>query len=215
MDEYGLPIENLFQILLDSDYPSILNACNTNTLFHSICQDPYLWEQKALLDFNISLDTFRNSNLTGRQRYHQIYTQYVYLRQYLLNLFEFGMYIRQWRGPGTPYPLLARDTTLCIRQGTYNQQETLIYNSLVQLVESYLNAPDRIKDSIKNLNTVTYQDNQYIIGGRKIQDIVDHIIGGQGCMRIYSSNIITTAVYYLQSLFGISPVDVLQLEAIA
>jgi hypothetical protein len=63
-------------ILLGADYDSIISYCSTTHIQgKQICEENAFWEQKALHDFNISFDFFRNTTLTPAQRYLELLTE--------------------------------------------------------------------------------------------------------------------------------------------
>lgn len=66
----------LLQFLLQSDYQTVLNLCQTNTLASQICHQGIFWLQKAEHDFGISPQEFQNTTLSPYQRYLQLYTQH-------------------------------------------------------------------------------------------------------------------------------------------
>ena len=62
------------KILLNLDYPDIINACIALPAFARVCETPYFWELKAEYDFNIPRNELLlvpgNSN---QERYKFIY----------------------------------------------------------------------------------------------------------------------------------------------
>lgn len=66
------PIIN--NILLNASYDDIINYCRTYTEAHSICANSGFWNEKASLDFNISSDSFNNTDLSPSQRYLELLT---------------------------------------------------------------------------------------------------------------------------------------------
>ena len=53
-----------FNILLQSDYPDLIQSCRSSSRFFKICQLPYFWQEKARVDFGISKEAF--SAVPGR-----------------------------------------------------------------------------------------------------------------------------------------------------
>jgi hypothetical protein len=66
--------EVLWNILLRSDYDTILDYCRTS-LHSNICSSNAFWLQKAQRDFNIPSNIFNQTTLSPSQRYLQILTQ--------------------------------------------------------------------------------------------------------------------------------------------
>lgn len=62
-------------VLGGADYDAILNYCRSFKQSAYICRSATFWENKARRDFNISLDVFRNTDLSPIQRYLQILTE--------------------------------------------------------------------------------------------------------------------------------------------
>jgi len=67
-----LPYETLFNILLSLSYQQIINFCQTNRQYYSICQDNNFWAIKAVREFKITVKQFYQSQLTGQDRYLQL-----------------------------------------------------------------------------------------------------------------------------------------------
>ena len=62
------------KILLNLDYPDIINACKGVPAFYKLCNDPYFWALKAEYDFGIpssELPLVPGSN--NKKRYEFIY----------------------------------------------------------------------------------------------------------------------------------------------
>lgn len=71
------PLDDPFlihHILLYVDYESILNYCRSHKQAGNICRDHVLWERKALQDFDIPRNVFRNTKLSPALRYLQCLT---------------------------------------------------------------------------------------------------------------------------------------------
>lgn len=43
-----LPLENWWTVALSLDFESLINFCNTNKLFNSICNDERFWVEKNI-----------------------------------------------------------------------------------------------------------------------------------------------------------------------
>src|SRR5438128_47941 len=64
-----LPNEAIFDLLLSSDFDTIINLCQTSATINNVCQDDHLWQQKLLKDFG---DFPKLQNKTWRQSYETI-----------------------------------------------------------------------------------------------------------------------------------------------
>ena len=63
----------LFNILLQADYPSIINACQADPRFFKICRQPYFWQEKAILDFSINPVAFKSiTSRDNKARYEYL-----------------------------------------------------------------------------------------------------------------------------------------------
>jgi hypothetical protein len=62
MDYSQLPYELQFQYLFPLSYEQVINYCQTNSTVNQICKDPEFWKNKALNNFNISLDLISAPN---------------------------------------------------------------------------------------------------------------------------------------------------------
>jgi len=49
--ETTLPNDVIFTVLLESDYNTILNLCQTSIAINKICQNDHFWYQKLNKDF--------------------------------------------------------------------------------------------------------------------------------------------------------------------
>lgn len=72
-----LPYEAFFKIALELPYDDITNNCRVSRRWNDLCKDSYFWQQKALIDLNISLEKFNKhiDNLTAKERYLQLYSR--------------------------------------------------------------------------------------------------------------------------------------------
>lgn len=70
------PEEVLWKILFHLDLSSLSMTCSVSTRFYKICQSNTFWNQKAQYNFNITSTEFRDTQLSGRNRYIQLGTKY-------------------------------------------------------------------------------------------------------------------------------------------
>lgn len=73
------PVSTVFQIpelvrnfLLQSDYDTVINYCQTHVQAQIFCKDLSFWEEKTLHDFGITEEFFRDTNLSPVERYLQL-----------------------------------------------------------------------------------------------------------------------------------------------
>lgn len=83
MEYYSiLPKEARLQLLIEADYPTILELCQ-DPLFEDICNSNVLWEEKLKKDFNITSD---NPKDTYAARYRMLVRQQIKDKQEKLRL---------------------------------------------------------------------------------------------------------------------------------
>lgn len=61
-------------ILLRTNYDDIINYCRTCTYAIYVCKDNDFWMEKAFMEFGISSDLFKNTDLIPAQRYLELLT---------------------------------------------------------------------------------------------------------------------------------------------
>lgn len=130
------------------------------------------------------------------------------IQNYLETMFNAGMYMRQWGGPGTPYPLRENQT------GRTNSSSPFA-NVTVQL------------NTMRDLyNRMTPQAQQFIntlpaydVSNRAPYSFVnefDRVYSGTQCIRLASSVFVGTSYKYQRLLLNSAPnIDITQLERIA
>lgn len=68
----ALPSEILWNILLQSPYPDLLNLCQANTELNEICRNNYFWRLKIIRDFQITIEFINHIN-SWNNSYSQLY----------------------------------------------------------------------------------------------------------------------------------------------
>jgi hypothetical protein len=68
-----LPDEIKLRILLNAEFPELMNLCRTNVSFQRICQDERFWRDRLSRDFP---DYFGKPSTSWRQLYERLYTQW-------------------------------------------------------------------------------------------------------------------------------------------
>lgn len=128
------------------------------------------------------------------------------IRAVWITMFELGMYMRQWRGPGTPYPLLASETGRELRPGDDNElllakNVTESKNLLYSLIERL---PMKVNSAISALPTVRfYNDTVEVSRKRTIEELYRAtLIDTTECIRMASGLFTFTAAYYLKQTLG-------------
>lgn len=123
------------------------------------------------------------------------------LRSVWTTMFELGMYMRQWRGPGTPYPIRAETTGREFAPGT-DQELSLatnvtdaktIYDKLISRL------PEEIRTTIESLLVMRLYGDAVERRAVSIKTLYDlTLIEGRECIRMASGLFSFTAAYYLK-----------------
>ena len=133
------------------------------------------------------------------------------IRNYLINLFYVGMYMRRWEGPGCPYPIRAGRTYKMVPPDQRTSE------GLVILSDIYDKMKKEGQTLIDGLTLVEYDEKGQIIrSDETVKSILTRVANSEYCIRIASSRLIWTGVYYLQLLYheGISGFNPATLERI-
>lgn len=117
--------------------------------------------------------------------------------------FNMGMYMRQWRGPGYPYPLIAGETgeeaestsETAIRISKGIDKELKIYQQIMSQL------PESIRELISNL-TVWYKNThgQLISVSQTIGERMEVVLTDQYCIRMASAPWVYTAALYMKEI---------------
>lgn len=147
-------------------------------------------------------------------------TQQEIIREFLIEVFYTGMYMRCWRGPGYPYPINERDTKNdfdpeSLLKMRIEKVLTPILDKLGSEKCEYLLGHDRSEGTLVNLEkrdlinweggallTVEYTGVDFVSTGAAFGYYYTRFIEGTQCIRMSSTQFIGTSVYYLQLLFG-------------
>ena len=165
----------------------------------------------------------RGANEYDRVRYKQFLTFPADVRQamfnYLMQLFDTGMYMRRWRGPPDPYPLASAETE---RQDFSEDVHVLPqFEILVTRLETLRQLDKSAADFILKLRQVEHKGGfatQAASDNANIADLVDRVVHRRNeCIRINSRYFIGTGVYYLSLFYNYSVpgYDITRLEQIS
>jgi len=100
------PVDVLRSVLLELPFNEVMKLCKTQVAVSKICNDATFWADKSQRDFGVSTSTFHQRLLLMKISPAEVYVGYldVYnVTQFLINVFEFGMLIKGWKGPGYHY----------------------------------------------------------------------------------------------------------------
>ncbi len=115
------------------------------------------------------------------------------LKLFLITVFETGMYMRRWKGPGYTYPTSSKYTT--DDAGIYRIN---IAKSLEKLREIYTS----MFEGTSILISVMKSRNLNIVTNYSLAKAIIDIRSGQACVRVASLYLIATAHHYLILLFN-------------
>lgn len=124
--------------------------------------------------------------------------------------FRMGMYMRQWKGPGNPYPLLERETGREAELGTRLESEINenIFKERVIFTDLMNSLPESIRKIIWSLPIYTLADRQWAenvntnIHQRYIEVIEKPTQSTISCIRMASAPWVYTAAFYLRQTTG-------------
>jgi len=120
------------------------------------------------------------------------------IKEWLLKLFEAGMYMRRWKGPGNKYPHGVAETTVKI-DPTLNVTQAYIR---LEDVFGKMSKPTQI--FVKNLSIVLFRNQEFKLEKTKIGLMIDRVKAGKKCIRQASSRFVGTGNRYLTTFFGVT-----------
>ena len=201
----NIPLEDLYNVMIRIPYEHLQSLCQTSPLTQQVCSDPKFWAQKAQNDLQVSTQEFYQVQATNpRQRYLQLAQEFrnrLVIIQFLREIFNLGMYIRGWKGPGNPYPTSGG---IFCDPNAYSPVAITMSN----VYKLYTQAPQNVKSLIHRLPIVNYNPIiGYDVTDRSLIQLfnsLSSIDSGQYCARLATNPFILSAVYHLQNIFGIN-----------
>lgn len=161
-------------------FERLLPFCRTDQAAYQICTDARFWEARAQHDLGISPNEYRRAPGRPIEKYLQFRDKMALLRE----IFNLGMYIRGWSGPGTTYPT---DIQYCAAG------ETNALVAIARIYEMINGLSPRAKLDFEQLQAV---DRDHRPTRRSLKNVLDLISSGQGCSRHLSDILIATPLYY-------------------
>jgi hypothetical protein len=116
-------------------------------------------------------------------------------------LFETAMYMRRWPGPGHPYPIQAHQTH------SEEVPDIQVSQGLIKL-NDLMEAADYItRKFLQDLREIRHYQTtlilgRYVVTKMPLLQILERIQQGDECIRMASSDLLITANYYRELLFG-------------
>jgi hypothetical protein len=126
------------------------------------------------------------------------------IRNLFLNYFYMGMYMRQWKGPGNPYPI-TKNQTGSEAEAASNLGLQIAENVERQkvIVEQYLaQLPADLQDIFWNLRVYFLQGDRLTDKGTNIQTRWVEVLTGTFCIRMASGPWAFTGAYYLKQILN-------------
>lgn len=159
------------------------------------------------------------------------------IKKYLYQIFYIGMYLRQWQGPGTPFPLKEQTTRQTYLPHIYNdktlaEQYIELKNSGFQIsildakssreigvgLEILKSMNEKARNFCFNLKVCQYNKKGTIdTGTLTFKTEWDGVVKGTQCIRMASSEFIGTGYHYLRVLYQetIPGIDVCSIDRVA
>jgi hypothetical protein len=135
--------------------------------------------------------------------------QQLIVRDYLFSLFQAGMYMRRWEGPGHPYPQKSNQTenvkispdanTLKSLQQVHRIIDQFDPTTKRLIYGEYVNRSDQISGGLRIVEYFGPQPEQ---SRSCISDLMYQVIRSDFCIRMASSKFVGTGAYYLRLLFN-------------
>lgn len=132
-----------------------------------------------------------------------------YLRQLWVYLFAIGMYFRQWKGPGHPYPLSTEYTGSEFRD--YCLEETQLLQVINILNQRYITALENLRQFegqevyqwYQSLPEIGIYNQRLEIVNNSIENMYNQTINqGDLCIRMISTSFVSTGSYYLKNILN-------------
>lgn len=130
---------------------------------------------------------------------------------YLAWMFTYAMWMRFWKGPGTPWPMVKVNVTReserlrAQRSSPQERDENIFIQGSVHtaIIEMYEKDP-MLKEWIESLSTIYYdfETREASCATHTIKSIIDQIALGDYCMGFGSDTILKTSYYYITALLG-------------
>lgn len=128
----------------------------------------------------------------------------------LESLFRAGMYMRGWKGPGTPYPLKEQQT-FC----TISPEVEVVYSSDFAMAHRLMESSRPLAFLFSSMSVYTIETTGTLQEkNSSLFNLVAGLLGGETCMRILSNELIATSTFFLKRFFDTIPsgFDVQELE---
>ena len=133
------------------------------------------------------------------------------MKTLLIHIFEMGMYMRRWKGPGHPYPLIEEDTII---RG-FDPEGLVIdtYSSINHIAD---NLSPTMNQFYNELPLVRYIKGKIKVSNLSTRPYITKVFSGKECIRMASIYLVSSGYHYLKVHFshGIPGFDKQQIESI-
>jgi hypothetical protein len=124
------------------------------------------------------------------------------VQQMLYDVFYLGMYMRNWKGPGNPYPLKVTEVRGSNVDPMNNTQKYL--ELVFKHYEAIKLLDNRVFTQLAVIRTIEYNSsNEASYTGERLIPTLELVAKGEFCIKMASSVTAMTGYYYLSILFGI------------
>lgn len=134
------------------------------------------------------------------------------IKIYLVWMFMDGMWMRFWKGPGNPWPILRTNTNRIWNRAVHNRtspqerdEHVFIQNQIrTQIIERYEN-DNTLKKWIEDLPVIYYdfETQEAKIAGHTILSVLNNIAIGGHCMGFGADTVVKTAYYYINYMLDV------------
>lgn len=118
-----------------------------------------------------------------------------HIHKFLYDIFYIGMYMRRWKGPGHPYPMIEKETH------TKSDPNDIVTKSLMDTKNHLELHDDQIIKFCMNLKVFEYQCGRIDTGNKPFSQEWKSVLDAKRCIRQASTMFIGTAYHYLFILF--------------
>ena len=144
----------------------------------------------------IKIPNFAKKSTANRELVHNLFK----------SMFEAGMYMRQWKGPGHDYPLERAATGQELHGETTERKalDSLVGAKLVEFNEYLEKLPEELRTVVRGLKMYvkTDADQAPRVYSNSIQSLHERVTGGTECIRMSSAPYVYTGAYYLRRCLG-------------
>ena len=181
-------LEDLYPLMRSSDQKEYHNLVDNLDRIHQAITATNLHDRNAL-------QTFR----TFRKEVQNV------IRTYLYKIFEVGMYMRRWRGPGNPYPLEDKETQR--RNFDPDDNLTIPVGQTLELSTKLGYIDKSALKFIETLKMVCYKDGQFNQSSKQTMVGVFKLATNSNdevkmCIRMASAELIGSSYYYINLFFN-------------